>query len=130
MDQVNPNRSRTAVARRWLSRRSLLQASAGGALVAGAEMMAARRGAAQPAATPQASPAAVASPAANAEAQANAIIAIAANAMKQYALNAVILRVTIAEREIVTEALGESMTGVPATTDMHFRKGAVAISYL
>lgn len=27
-------------------------------------------------------------------------------------------------------AAGESMTGVPATTDMHFRNGAVAIAYL
>jgi len=26
--------------------------------------------------------------------------------------------------------MGESMTGVPATVDMHFRNGAVAISYL
>ena len=27
-------------------------------------------------------------------------------------------------------AWGESMTGVPATPDMHFRNGAVAIAYL
>jgi CubicO group peptidase (beta-lactamase class C family) len=92
--------------------------------------VAARRGAARQAATPAASPAAQASPAASPEAQANAIIAIAANALKQYALNAVILRVTVAERELVTAALGESMTGVPATADMHFRNGAVAISYI
>ena len=31
---------------------------------------------------------------------------------------------------MVTSASGESMTGVPATTDMHFRNGAVAISYV
>jgi CubicO group peptidase (beta-lactamase class C family) len=31
---------------------------------------------------------------------------------------------------VVTNAIGESMTGVPATTDMHFRNGAVAIGYL
>jgi CubicO group peptidase (beta-lactamase class C family) len=50
--------------------------------------------------------------------------------MTKYSLNAVILRVTIDGREVVTAALGESMTGVPATTDMHFRNGAVAISYV
>mgnify|MGYP006192016341 CR=1 FL=1 len=37
---------------------------------------------------------------------------------------------TIDGQEVVTTALGESMTGVPATVDMHFRNGAVAISYL
>jgi CubicO group peptidase (beta-lactamase class C family) len=62
--------------------------------------------------------------------QAAAIIAIAREAMTKYSLNAVILRVTIDGREVVTAALGESMTGVPATTDMHFRNGAVAISYV
>src|SRR5215213_7288681 len=124
MDEVQLGIGRTSIARRWLSRRSLLRASAGGALVAGADLMAARRGMAQDAATPQASPAA--SP----ETQTNDIIAIAAGAMEDYALNAVILRVTIAGREVVTQALGESMTGVPATPDMHFRNGAVAISYI
>ena len=33
-------------------------------------------------------------------------------------------------KEIITKAYGESMTGVPATVDMHFRNGAVAISYI
>lgn len=58
------------------------------------------------------------------------ITAIANDAMARYALKAVILRVTIDGKEVVTTALGESMTGVPATTDMHFRNGAVAISYM
>ena len=31
---------------------------------------------------------------------------------------------------MVTQAVGDSMTGVPASTDMHFRNGAVAISYV
>ena len=31
---------------------------------------------------------------------------------------------------MLTRAFGESMTGVPATTAMHFRNGAVAISYV
>ncbi len=45
-------------------------------------------------------------------------------------LRSVIVRVTRDGKEVVTAALGESMTGVPATTDMHFRNGAVAISYV
>src|SRR3954471_15320719 len=62
--------------------------------------------------------------------QASAIVALARDIMSKQDVKAVILRVTIDGREIVTEALGESMTGVPATTDMHFRNGAVAISYM
>lgn len=62
--------------------------------------------------------------------QADAIVAIARETMEQQDLKAVILRVTINGQEIVTEALGESMTGVPATAEMHFRNGAVAISYI
>ena len=62
--------------------------------------------------------------------QADAIVAIAREIMEQQAVKAVILRVTIDGQEVVTEALGESMTGVPATTEMHFRNGAVAISYM
>src|SRR3954468_10761234 len=45
-------------------------------------------------------------------------------------LRSVIVKVTIDGKEIITKAYGESMTGVPATTDMHFRNGAVAISYV
>ena len=59
-----------------------------------------------------------------------AIVAIARGIMEQQDVKAVILRVTIDGQEIVTEALGESMTGVPATTEMHFRNGAVAFFYV
>jgi CubicO group peptidase (beta-lactamase class C family) len=59
-----------------------------------------------------------------------AIISLARDAMAKYKLKAVIVRVTVHGKEVVTAALGESMTGVPATPDMHFRNGAVAISYL
>ncbi|MBA2598306.1 MAG: beta-lactamase family protein [Chloroflexia bacterium] len=59
-----------------------------------------------------------------------AIIALAREAMAKQDLKAVIVRVTIDGQEVVTAAMGESMTGVPATTDMHFRNGAVAISYI
>lgn len=40
------------------------------------------------------------------------------------------MRVTENGNEIVTRAVGESMTGLDATADMHFRNGAVAISYV
>ncbi len=63
-------------------------------------------------------------------AQAAAIVAMAREAMATYHLRAVIVRVTVDGQEVVTAALGESMTGVPATTTMHFRNGAVAISYV
>ena len=62
--------------------------------------------------------------------RAEAIVAIARDIMAKQDVNAVILRVTIDGQEVVTAALGESMTGVPATTDMHFRNGAVAIFYV
>lgn len=62
--------------------------------------------------------------------QADAILAIARDIMEQQDAKAVILRVAIDGQEIVTAALGESMTGVPATTDMSFRNGAVAIFYM
>ena len=45
-------------------------------------------------------------------------------------LRAVLVRVSVDGRDVLTEAFGESMTGVPATTDMRFRNGAVAISYV
>ncbi len=55
---------------------------------------------------------------------------IVQDTMAEKHLRAVIVRVTVDGEEIVTQAVGESMTGVPATTDMHFRNGAVAISYV
>jgi CubicO group peptidase (beta-lactamase class C family) len=63
-------------------------------------------------------------------AQADGILKIVRDDMTAAHLKAVILRVTVDGKEIVTAAEGESMTGVPATTDMHFRNGAVAISYV
>jgi CubicO group peptidase (beta-lactamase class C family) len=63
-------------------------------------------------------------------AQADAVMRIVDDVMSNRHLRAVIVRVTKDGREIVTRAVGESMTGVPATPDMHFRNGAVAISYV
>ncbi|MDQ6948804.1 MAG: beta-lactamase family protein [Actinomycetota bacterium] len=45
-------------------------------------------------------------------------------------LKAAIVRVTIDGKDVLTKAYGESMSGVPATTDMHFRNGAIVLSYL
>jgi CubicO group peptidase (beta-lactamase class C family) len=62
--------------------------------------------------------------------RADAIVSLAREVMEKHHLRAVILRVIIDCEEIVTSALGESMTGVPATTEMQFRNGAVAYFYL
>jgi CubicO group peptidase (beta-lactamase class C family) len=63
-------------------------------------------------------------------AKADAVMRVVRNFMTQAHLRAVIVRVTVDGKEIVTQAVGDSMTGVPASTDMHFRNGAVAISYV
>jgi CubicO group peptidase (beta-lactamase class C family) len=61
---------------------------------------------------------------------ADAIMRIVGHAMTRDHLKAAIVRVTIDGKNIVTDAVGESMTGVDATPAMHFRNGAVAISYV
>lgn len=58
------------------------------------------------------------------------VMRIAEQAKAEMDLKSVILRVTIDGREVVTAALGESMTGVPADPAMHFRNGNIAISYM
>jgi D-alanyl-D-alanine carboxypeptidase len=58
------------------------------------------------------------------------VAAAAKRAMQKYHLKAVLAKVTRGTGEVATVAMGESMTGVPATEEMHFRNGAVAISYL
>jgi CubicO group peptidase (beta-lactamase class C family) len=73
-----------------------------------------------PAATPSTPP----------TAEAGAVLKIVHDTMAAKHLRAVLVRVTIDGKEVVTAAAGESVTGVPATTDMHFRNGAVAISYV
>jgi CubicO group peptidase (beta-lactamase class C family) len=55
---------------------------------------------------------------------------ITREARDTYHLGAVIVRVTKNGKNVYTAALGESMTGVPATTDMHFRNGAFAFTYI
>ncbi|MEU7811224.1 serine hydrolase domain-containing protein [Pseudonocardia sp. NPDC049154] len=63
-------------------------------------------------------------------AKADAVMKVVEDARAEAHLKAVIVRVTIDGKEIATRAVGDSMPGVPATTDMHFRNGAVAISYV
>lgn len=75
------------------------------------------------------SPAAGMAASANPELESEIIELVESN-IDDMGVRAVIVRVTIDGEEIATFARGESMTGVPATTDMHFRNGAVAISYV
>ncbi|MBW6435012.1 beta-lactamase family protein [Actinoplanes hulinensis] len=58
------------------------------------------------------------------------IVDIARAAERELGLSATIVRVTVGGREVVTAATGQSMAGVPATTGMRFRTGAVGITYL
>src|SRR5438094_7343726 len=62
--------------------------------------------------------------------QASAIAKIVQDAMRTQHPRAVIIKVTQGDKVITSKAFGESMTGVPATTAMHFRNGAVAFAYL
>jgi CubicO group peptidase (beta-lactamase class C family) len=63
-------------------------------------------------------------------AKADAVMRIVSDVVKQSHLKAAIVRVTENGSEVATLAVGDSMTGVPATPAMHFRNGAVAISYV
>lgn len=63
-------------------------------------------------------------------AQASAIAAIVRSAMQTDHLRAVIVKVTKGNKVVANQAFGPSMTGVPATTAMHFRNGAVAFEYV
>ncbi|MEO6827449.1 MAG: serine hydrolase domain-containing protein [Microbacteriaceae bacterium] len=62
--------------------------------------------------------------------QAKGIAQVVEDAMKAEHLKAVIVRVTVGDKVVTTQAFGDSMTGVKATTDMHFRNGAVAFAYV
>lgn len=62
--------------------------------------------------------------------EAEAIIGIVQAAMDSDHLGSVLVEASVDGGQVLSMAFGESMTGVPATTDMHFRNGAVAISYV
>ncbi|HKA99844.1 MAG TPA: serine hydrolase domain-containing protein, partial [Methyloceanibacter sp.] len=56
--------------------------------------------------------------------------AIVREAMAKRDLKAVLAGVAFGDKPLLIEAWGSSMTGVPATPDMHFRNGSVAIAYI
>jgi CubicO group peptidase (beta-lactamase class C family) len=62
--------------------------------------------------------------------QSSAVTAIVQKAMKTEHLRAIIVKVTQGDKVVISQAFGESMTGVPANKAMHFRNGAVAFAYL
>jgi CubicO group peptidase (beta-lactamase class C family) len=62
--------------------------------------------------------------------QTASINAIVRSAMAQDNLKAIVVRVTSGGKSLYTGALGESMTGVPATPQMHFRNGSMAFTYM
>ncbi|WP_328554676.1 serine hydrolase domain-containing protein [Streptomyces sp. NBC_00358] len=62
--------------------------------------------------------------------EAREVLDITRKAKAELHLKSVELKVTRHGREVLTDALGESMTGVPARPDMHFRAGSVAFSYV
>ncbi len=59
-----------------------------------------------------------------------AIEAAVAETMAANDLKAVIAGVAVGGEPVLLKAWGNSMTGVPATPDMHFRNGAIAIAYI
>ena len=63
-------------------------------------------------------------------AQAAAIAQIVRSAMQTNSLKAVIVKVTKGDQVVAEQAFGSSMSGVPATTAMHFRNGAVVFAYI
>jgi CubicO group peptidase (beta-lactamase class C family) len=71
-------------------------------------------------------PAQAAAPAASAAAIQNVVRAFV---LKNH-LKAAIVQVRSNGVTVYTGAMGESMTGVPATPDMHFRNGALAFTYM
>lgn len=55
---------------------------------------------------------------------------LAKAAMNKYHLRALIVRATSNGKNLYTGAMGESMSGVPATASMHFRNGSMAFTYI
>jgi D-alanyl-D-alanine carboxypeptidase len=68
--------------------------------------------------------------AASQRAEAREVMSVARAVMREQHLAGMILRVDRGNRHVVTAALGESMTGVPVTREMHFRIGSESIPYL
>ncbi len=61
---------------------------------------------------------------------ATTIQTIVRRSMMENHLKSAIVQVRVKGADVYSGALGESMTGVPATPDMHFRNGALAFTYM
>lgn len=59
-----------------------------------------------------------------------AVQAIAQDQFDRHNLGSLIYQLRIDGEEVLTQAFGQAMTGVPATPDGHFRNGAVALAYV
>lgn len=66
----------------------------------------------------------------NGTAEAKKIARIAADSMDTYHLRSVEVEVTRGNTVVYSGALGQSLSGEKATTDMHFRNGAFAFTYI
>ncbi|MGW0947643.1 serine hydrolase domain-containing protein [Streptomyces sp. NPDC002623] len=66
----------------------------------------------------------------NPEGRARQVMDIVRQAQQELDLEAALVKVTVDGRELVTGAVGESMTDVPATPAMHFRTGSVGIAFM
>ena len=73
---------------------------------------------------------ATAASSAGAQPQASEIESVARAAMTKYHVKALIVQVRSGGSDVYTQAFGESMSGVPATPEMHFRNGAMAFTYM
>jgi CubicO group peptidase (beta-lactamase class C family) len=60
----------------------------------------------------------------------SALKTLTSDVLEQYKLKSLIVQVRHNGQNLYTEARGESMTGVPATSSMHFRNGAMAFTYM
>ncbi|GLS20967.1 hypothetical protein GCM10007874_39840 [Labrys miyagiensis] len=56
--------------------------------------------------------------------------AVVEHTMSESKLRAVVVSIRVGGTTVLTQAWGDSVEGVPASVDMHFRNGAIAIAYL
>lgn len=63
-------------------------------------------------------------------AQARPVTVLACKVMNDLGLRSAIIEVSVDGHLAYSGALGESAPGIPATTDMHFRNGAIAMTYM
>lgn len=62
--------------------------------------------------------------------EAGSLTDTACSVMQNLNLRSALIQVSVDGRPVYSVALGESAPGVPATVDMHFRNGAVAMTYM